>query len=180
MKNEMLKKVFYVSRDVIEKFIPIIAFLMMFCAFLLAVFFRYILNNPLTWTQDIIVVSFCWLVVLGASYTMRNRKHVKFTLLYENCSPKVAALLRLIGNLIIVITFTLIIIPSYKYCDFVAFQKTATLRISYYWIFFPFVYFLISTVFYTIPELIEDVKVLFNKIIDSKDHHLTILEEVEK
>jgi TRAP-type C4-dicarboxylate transport system permease small subunit len=179
MKNEMLSKVFCVVRDIIEKFIPIIAFLAMFLAFILGVFFRYILNNPLTWTQDIIVVGFCWLVVLGASYTMRNRKHVKFTLLYENCSPKVAAVLRLIGNLIIVITFALIIYPSYKYCGFVAFQKTPTLRISYYWVFFPFVYFLISTILYTIPELIEDFKILSNKLMDSKDHQLTILEEVE-
>lgn len=179
MKNEMLIKVFYVVRNIVEKLIPIIAFLLMFCSFILGVFFRYILNNPLTWTQDVIVVSFCWLVVLGASYTMRNKKHVKFTLLYESCSPKVAALLRLIGNLIIVITFAVIIVPSYNYCSFVAFQKTPTLRISYYWVFFPFLYFLISTIIYTIPELIEDVKIITNKLFDSKDHQLTILEEVE-
>lgn len=180
MNKEKFKNIFYLIRDVLEKFIPIVAFLLMFCAFIIGVFFRYVINHPLTWTQDAIVVSFCWLVVLGASYTMRNGKHVKFTLLYDHCSPKTAALLRLIGDVIIIITFSIIIIPSYNYCHFVAFQKTPTLRISYFWVFLPFVYFVISTILYLIPEIIEDIKVLRGKLEDSKDHRLTFIEEVEQ
>lgn len=179
MEQSKILKISTIAREIVEKIVPIIAFAFMFIAFLIAVFFRYVVNHPLTWTQDIIVVSFCWLVVLGASYSMRKRKHVKFTLLYDHCSAKVASILRLIGNLIIVFTFSIIIIPSYKYCEFVSFQKTATLRISYFWVFLPFVYFVISTIFYTFPEIKEDFKVITGKIDDSNDHKKTIISEVK-
>jgi TRAP-type C4-dicarboxylate transport system permease small subunit len=175
-KSKFDKK-FLIVRNVFELYLPIAIFLIMFIVFILKVFFRYVLNHPLTWTQDVIVVSFCWVVVLGASYTMRKRGHVKFTLIYDRVEPKTAALLRLLGNIIIVITLGVLIIPSYNYCNFVAFQKTATLRLSYFWIFFPFLYFLISVIGYTIPEINEDILILKNKKDDSEDRKNSIIKE---
>jgi TRAP-type C4-dicarboxylate transport system permease small subunit len=110
---------------------------------------------------------------------MRKHGHVMFTMVYDEVKPKMAAFLRLLGNLIIVITFCMLIIPSYKYCHFVAFQKTATLRLSYYWIFLPFVYFIIAVIGYSIPEVLEDIRILRGKQKDSIVHEQSILKEVK-
>ena len=164
-----------------EIYIPILSFTVLFLTFILQVFFRYVLNNPLTWTQDAIVIGFCWTVILGACYTMRKKGHVQFTMLYEAYSPKVAAWARLAGNLLIIVTFILMVIPSFRYAFFLGFQKTPVLRVSYTWIFLPFTYFLLSVIGYTIAPVIEDWKVIRGILRDSYDHQFdTIIGEVKQ
>jgi len=165
-----VKKVLSFAKDIFEIYIPAVAFLSMFSAFVLQVFFRYILNSPLTWTQDIIVIGFVWTVLFGACYTMRAGRHVKFTMVYDLLKPRAAAMTRLIGDLIIVVTFAVLIIPSWKYSFFLHFQKTAVFRINYTYIFLPFVYFIVTIICYTIAEIVEDINVLRGKLADSKDH----------
>ena len=176
-----MKKVALFLRDVMEIYIPILSFTVLFLTFILQVFFRYVLNNPLTWTQDAIVIGFCWTVILGACYTMRKKGHVQFTMLYEAYSPKVAAWARLAGNLLIIVTFILMVIPSFRYAFFLGFQKTPVLRVSYTWIFLPFTYFLLSVIGYTIAPVIEDWKVIRGILPDSHDHQFdTIIGEVKQ
>jgi len=176
-----VKKVALFLRDVLEIYIPILSFTVLFLTFILQVFFRYVLNNPLTWTQDAIVIGFCWTVILGACYTMRKKGHVQFTMLYEAYSPKVAAWARLAGNLLIIVTFILMVIPSFRYAFFLGFQKTPVLRVSYTWIFLPFTYFLLSVIGYTIAPVIEDWKVIRGILPDSYDHQFdTIIGEVKQ
>ncbi|MGB4407136.1 MAG: TRAP transporter small permease [Sphaerochaeta sp.] len=176
-----MKKIALFLRDVMEIYIPFLSFIILFLTFILQVFFRYVVNHPLTWTQDAIVIGFCWTVILGACYTMRQKGHVQFTMLYEAYSPKVAAWARLAGNLLIVSTFILMIIPSFKYAFFLGFQKTPVLRVSYTWIFLPFTYFLTSIIGYTIAPIIEDWKVIRGTLADSHDHLFDpILGEVDK
>ena len=165
-----MKKNLLFLRNTFELYIPIFAFIVMFATFIVQVFFRYVIRYPLTWTIDIIVISFIWAVEFGACYTMRNKAHVKFTMLYDRFKPKTAALTRLIGNLVIILTFISLIPASWAQTLFQNFQKTPALRISYSVMFMPFVYFLIAIICYSAPEILEDIKVLKGLIPDSKDH----------
>ena len=110
------------------------------------------------------------MVIFGACYTMRCRGHIKFTMVYERCKPRTAAILRLLGNIIVVVTFTALIVPSWKYSFFLSFQKTAVFRIPFTFMLISFVYFLCSTIAYIFVEIIEDVKVIRGIIPDSRDH----------
>ena len=175
-----MKKILLFLRDVIELYIPIISFSLLFIAFILQVYFRYVINRPLTWTQDIIVVGFCWTVILGACYTMRRKGQVSFTMLYDQYPPKVAAWARLAGNVLIIVTFAVLVIPSVNYAIFVSFQKTAALRINYFWIFIPFTYFLLSIIGYTIEPVIEDWKIITGKLDDSAERKMDqLMKEVK-
>jgi TRAP-type C4-dicarboxylate transport system permease small subunit len=169
-KEYAMKKVLFFIRDLFEYYLPIFGFLLMFTSFILQVFFRYIVRHPLTWTQETIVLGFIWVVVHGACYTMRRGSHIKFTLFYDRLKPRTAAIFRLLGNIIIIITFAALIIPSWKYSFFVGFQKTAIFRIPLTVMFISFVYFLCSTIGYTLMEIIEDIKVIRGSLPDSKDH----------
>jgi TRAP-type C4-dicarboxylate transport system permease small subunit len=165
-----MKKVLLFIRDIIEKYIPVFSFVVMFVVFILQVVFRYIIRHPLTWSMEVIVIGFVWTVVFGACYTMRKKSHVKFTMIYDRLPPVPAALIRMLGNIIIVVTFIGLVMATYKYSLFIGFQKTAVFRISYTFVFMPFTYFLCSIAGYTIGEIIEDIKVIAGKIPDSADH----------
>ncbi|GHV92723.1 hypothetical protein AGMMS50268_32260 [Spirochaetia bacterium] len=165
-----MKKILLFIRDIIEIYIPVVSFVVMFLTFIMQVFSRYIIRHPIVWSMEIIVIGFVWTVIFGACYTMRKRSHVKFTMIYDRLSPRPAALIRMLGNIIIVGTFLSLVYASYKYSFFIGFQKTAVFRISYTVIFLPFVYFLLSITGYTIMEIIEDIKIIRGAIPDSIDH----------
>ena len=165
-----MKKILLIARDVFELYIPVVFFFIMFLTILLQVFFRYVVRYPLTWSMEVTVIGFVWTVIFGTCYTMRRRAHIKFTLFYDRLKPRPAAVFRLLGNLIIVVTFLSLVYASLRYSFFVSFQKTPVFRISFTVIFLPFVYFLCSIAGYTITEIIEDVRVISGALTDSADH----------
>ena len=165
-----MKRVLLFFRDMFELYIPVTAFLVMFLIILVQVFFRYVLRHPLTWAMEITVIGFVWTVIFGACFTMRRRSHIKFTLIYDKLKPRPAAVFRMLGNIIIVGIFLSLVYASLKFSFFVGFQKTPVFRISFTYIYLPFVYFLLSISAYTVTEIIEDVKVIRGLIPDSVDH----------
>ncbi len=55
---------------------------------LLQIFFRYVVNNPLTWTGELAVFQFLWVVLLLASVGVREDFHVRLTLVVGLFGPK--------------------------------------------------------------------------------------------
>jgi TRAP-type C4-dicarboxylate transport system permease small subunit len=43
---------------------------------LAAVVFRYILNDPLTWSEELVIVLFGWMIFLGIANAFRVRSHI--------------------------------------------------------------------------------------------------------
>lgn len=155
-------------RNFIEVYIPIIAFSVMFLTFILQIIMRYIFKNPLTWAYEVTVIGFAWTVILGACYAMKHRTHVTFTLIYDSLSTKNAAISRALGNIILLVAFVFLIVPSYNYIQFMNFQSTSVFKIKLSWIFMPFVYFLVSIIFYLIEEIIEDFNIIKNDKNETK------------
>lgn len=158
-----IKRVFYILRDVIEIYVPLMAFAVMFLTFILQIVARYVFKYPLTWAYEITVIGFSWSVIFGACYAMRSRSHVKFTLIYDMLTGKKAAVLRMLGNMIILVAFVALFIPSIEYVKFMDFQSTSVFKIKLSWIFSAFIYFVISMVGYTLSEIVEDVQILLGK-----------------
>ena len=158
-----IKRVFYILRDVIEIYVPLMAFAVMFLTFILQIVARYVFKYPLTWAYEITVIGFSWSVIFGACYAMRSRSHVKFTLIYDMLTGKKAAVLRMLGNMIILVAFVALFIPSIEYVKFMDFQSTPVFKIKLSWIFSAFIYFVISMVGYTLSEIVEDVQILLGK-----------------
>ena len=169
-QNSKLKHILLQIRDVIEIVLPTIAFIVMFLVFVVQVLARYVFKNPLTWAYEITVTGFAWTVIFGACYAMRHRTHVTFTMIYDAVPPKVGALLRLLGNLLIIVGLAILILPSYRYLHFVAFQKTAVFRIPLSFIYCPFVYFLCAIIGYTIIDVLADIRFLTGKTPASEAH----------
>ena len=63
---EVLKKIGRWIADIIEIHLPNAVFVVLFLVFLLNVFFRYVLRNPLNWTFELSVNAFVIVGLLGA------------------------------------------------------------------------------------------------------------------
>lgn len=47
------------------------------CVVLTAIFFRYVLNHSLFWSDELVRYLFVWLTLLGASVVLREREHIR-------------------------------------------------------------------------------------------------------
>lgn len=158
----MLKKIGFFFLNLVEIYLPVVTFVIMFCAFILQIFYRYALNNPLTWPHEVTVIVFIWTVLLGAGFARRQHEHVAFTIFYDNRSPRTQTVFRLLGNLIIFITFCLALYPVFDFIQFMKIQKSSVLGIPFNIIFFSFFLFFLTIIGHTGYDLVCDFKELFS------------------
>lgn len=149
-------------REFFEIYVPCIAFLVMFGTYILQVFMRYVVRHPLTWSNEVIVCAFTWTVLFGACYAMRERSHVKFTMVTDALPEKAAAVFKIAGNLIIVVCFILMIPASIDFLGTVTKQFTPVFKWPQNLIFLPVVYFFVSIAEYAIEEVVEESQILIS------------------
>ncbi|MBP1157270.1 MULTISPECIES: TRAP transporter small permease [unclassified Paenibacillus] len=64
---------------------------------IIAVAFRYVLNNPIFWADELSLYLFCWITFLGACLGVKRSDMAAVTILIDRLSPK----LRLITDIFI-------------------------------------------------------------------------------
>jgi TRAP-type C4-dicarboxylate transport system permease small subunit len=61
----------------------------MTCIVFISVLFRYVLNSPLTWTEELASLLFAWVTFVGAYVGFRSRSHISIDTLVVFLSPAV-------------------------------------------------------------------------------------------
>jgi TRAP-type C4-dicarboxylate transport system permease small subunit len=70
-----------------------IAMVCLVCLTIIGVVFRYVLNNPITWLEEVQVILIVWSCFLGASAAFRKGKHMCMEFVYEKAGKKVQVFL---------------------------------------------------------------------------------------
>ncbi|MDA3920370.1 MAG: TRAP transporter small permease [Salinisphaera sp.] len=95
---------------------------------LVGVFYRYVLQASLSWTGEIALLSFTWVVLLVSSQGVREGFHVRVTVLDTLLPQRVSRWLHR-GLLLAVIGFGLVLAWSgYQFTLFTAQQVSAAIR----------------------------------------------------
>lgn len=128
--------------DIVEIHIPSAVFAALFAVFVMQIFNRYFFR-PLTWPEEFALIAFIWTALLGGLYAKRTDHHVMFTVVYDLVPPGVQRIMRIAGNLLLVIAFGIALLPSLDYVQFMAFKKSNVLRIPMNWAYAPFIVFLV-------------------------------------
>jgi C4-dicarboxylate transporter DctQ subunit len=158
----LLKKAGRGITDFVEIQLPVAVFVMLFLAFLMNVFFRYVLRNPQNWTFELSINAFVVVGLLGACAAYRTEDHVIFDLLYTRLDIKGQNILRIISYLIVIVFFTLAIPASMMYLVKLR-AVTSIMRIPHRLIFLAYPLLLISTVLRSAHRLAQDIKALRDK-----------------
>ena len=67
----------------LEEIIAAIAICIVVLAAFYGVISRYILNNPVNWSNELATISFTWAVFLGAAAAWKSNKHIHLDLVYK-------------------------------------------------------------------------------------------------
>lgn len=107
----------------------VLGFAALFGIFMLQVFYRYVLNHPLSWSQEVAAILYVWIVCLGAATIVSEREHVTFSLIYASVRPRVRRILAILGTGFVTLTLLAAFYGNLDYIAFTTRQKTPTLRL---------------------------------------------------
>ena len=162
MSNKSEKNIVEKILNIFELVLPTCTFLIMLTSFVLGIFFRYVLKNPLSWTNEVCSISFVWTVLFGASYAQRKRTHVAFTVLYDVFPLKLKAFCTFFGNALIAGTFIICFFPVWKQILSIMETTTSMLRIPLTYVHLPFMFFLLTNIIYLTYDAFGAFLITFN------------------
>ncbi len=155
---KVLSKILKLVEALITLMIPLASFVLLFILFVTQVFFRYVLKEPLSWSNELITVLYVFIVFFGSAYTAKSKDHMVFPLVHDKSTKKTQIILEIIGNVILTITFVLLIKPSIeKMIFYFNTASTPVLHISYGFIVLPIVILVILSIVYFIQEIIVNI-----------------------
>ncbi|MEX2445137.1 MAG: TRAP transporter small permease [Alkalispirochaeta sp.] len=157
-KHGPIMRVLTFLLDVVELYLPMASFVMLFVLFVINVFYRYVLNAPLTWPYELITLGFVWTAILGATYVRRIHGHVQFTLAYDAVSPKTQRIFRILANSAVVLAFAIALPATLDWVLFMGFKKSANLKIPFSIGFFPVVPFLVLVAGHSLYDVVIDIR----------------------
>ena len=157
-KRSPVYRFFLFLLDLVELYVPMAMFTVLFVLFVINVFFRYVLNDPLTWPYELVTIAFVWTAVLAATYVRRIHGHVSFTLTYDGLSPRGQAWSRIAANVAVLIAFAIAVPASWSWVSFMGFKGTSNLKISFTIVYFPIVPFLILIIGHSLVDVVRDVR----------------------
>lgn len=118
----------------------------MFLAFILQVVFRYALNWPVGWTDEVCTLVWLWGILWGASFVMRNREDIRFDMLYSHLPRPLRRGFTVVASGAAVGLLLLSLPASWAYVRFMKVESTASFGIPYDWVFSIYIVFVLAMV----------------------------------
>lgn len=119
---------------------------LMFAAFLLQIVFRYVLNLPIGWTNEISVILWIWMVLFGAAFVVREEEEIRFDLIYSAVGAKARRVMFLISAVALIVLYAVSFPAVWDYVTFMRVEKTAYLKIRFDWLYSIYIVFVIAII----------------------------------
>lgn len=145
------------------RFIMAFSTLVLSIATILQVISRYIFKNPIGWGQDIVRLSFIYLVFWGGAYCVKGNEHLNIDVLLASLKPKAKQILEVTINIALFFFFIFIVYYGYIFMQSGSNQKSPYLSIpmSIYYLSLPtagviMIYYQVRQIFKQMVEIIGD------------------------
>jgi len=89
--------------DIVLEWSAIIIFSIIFLVVLLQIAFRYFLNSPLVWTEELSRYLFIWISFLGWVFATRNGSHIRISALLDAMPKSIRQALSLINDIFVIV-----------------------------------------------------------------------------
>ena len=118
----------------------------MFAAFLLQIVFRYLLNFPIGWTNEISVVLWLWLVLFGAAFVLREEEEIRFDLIYGAVGERTRRVMVVLAAAGLLVLYGLSLPATWDYVTFMKVESTAYMKIRFDLLFSIYIVFVVAII----------------------------------
>lgn len=127
------------------------------------VWYRFILNDPLSWSEEAGRYLFVWISFMGAAAGVRYQVHLGIDLMDKLLSPPVYRWVVVLVNLIIQVFLLMIIYWGFKILGIIQFQESPSMHISMR---YPYMAVPVGGIFMLINSLRVMLSALQNRTLD--------------
>lgn len=103
----------------------------MFVSFLLQIVFRYVLDRPLGWSEEVTVLCWVWVVLWGASFIVADADEVRFDILYNLVPPAARRVFTIAASLAMIVLMALSLPATWHYVTFMRREHSAYLGMRF-------------------------------------------------
>jgi TRAP-type C4-dicarboxylate transport system permease small subunit len=103
----------------------------MFVSFLLQIFFRYVLNRPLGWTEEVTVLCWVWVVLWSAAFLLSDAEEVRFDIVYSAVPHSLRRVFVVVSSVALIILLAISVPATWRYIAFMKREHSAYLHIRF-------------------------------------------------
>jgi C4-dicarboxylate transporter, DctQ subunit len=145
----------------------------MFVSFLLQIAFRYLLNRPLGWTDEVTVLCWVWLVLWGAAFILSDKDEIRFDIVYGLVPERARRAFTVISSLALVVLFVVSLPASWNYVLFMKREKSAYLGM-------PFDYLYSIYLIFSVACIVRHARIAWNAFRGRESPEVEVLEGRER
>ena len=138
----MSKTLAYLSKRAEDVLVLMMA--LMFITFIAQVVFRYVINLPLAWTDEVCNTLWLWGILWGAAFVMRSNEDIRFDMLYNSLSKRTKRIATMLCSGALVVILLASLPASWSYVSFMKVEKSASLLIPMNWVYSIYVIFIVA------------------------------------
>ena len=124
--------------------VGVLLFTTAFLGFIVQIFFRYVVNRPILWTEEVTMIAFGWTVFWAAAFMVNIREHVTFDVVYEVMTPQVKRIMAIFSMVVLIGCCVLLVPATWDYLEFLLRKRSPVLRISMTWIYGCYLLFVVN------------------------------------
>lgn len=118
-----------------------LGFAVMFAAFIVQIFSRYVLNDPTAWTQEVTLICYIWVVFWTAAFLLEERDQITFDMVAIAMPAWVRRWLAFACAILVAIAFGTVLPSTVDWIGFMRFEKSPVLGLRYDWLYSIFILF---------------------------------------
>lgn len=118
----------------------------LFVAFLIQVAARYVFNSPVSWADELSVISGIWIILWGTAFVTRETDNIRFDMIYGSVSPHTRRKFDIVASLALIVIFVVGFPAAWSYVRFMKVESTAALHIRYDLVFSVYILFAIAMI----------------------------------
>jgi C4-dicarboxylate transporter, DctQ subunit len=118
----------------------------MFACFIIQIFWRYVLNHPIGWSEEVIITMWLWTVLWGAAFVLSEREEIRFDIIYSVVAERTRRVFTIITGVVIVFLYGVSLPASYSYVSFMGVERSAYLHVPINWMYSVYVIFAVACI----------------------------------
>ena len=118
----------------------------MFICFILQIFFRYVLNSPVGWTEEVSILMWIWGVLWGAVFVLDEKDEVRFDIIYSAVKERTRRVFTVITGVALVIMYAVSLPAAASYVTFMKVERSAYLGIRLDYLYSIFLVFTVAAI----------------------------------
>jgi TRAP-type C4-dicarboxylate transport system permease small subunit len=118
----------------------------MFATFIVQIFSRYVLNNPIGWSEEVIITTWLWTVLWGAAFIVGEAEEIRFDIIYSSIPESARRVFTVITGVALVVLYGISLPAAYRYVSFMKVERSASLHVPINWLYSVYIIFAVACI----------------------------------